>query len=377
MKRLPRASLDFDGFDLLAHYAQGRRLSLRDGATIDRFLADIREANERRLRNDAFVHGRRVEAMFESVVASLGRVVLIKQEDTGEAFYSGAEVKAPDFRVVAENGDLLLIEVKSHYQKGSGLAAQIESIDYLDKLQRYATITKSELLFATYWTRWNMWTLVSRSAFEGNGPKVRLSMKSAWCSNQMSRVGDRLICTRPPLRFRIHVKEVERRGDVHTVLIEKVELLSEDRVLVDPCERELASLFVLYGGWQEEQDVRTSADGAFLWIDHVLAPSEDRRRQDEHGFEMIGALSAMLSREFRNATATDDRVDHVRHEVKPGRIARLLPEDLPSGGELPLWILEQRPSPPEDVASPPETKMQPGARGTSVARRPRRKKKRR
>lgn len=340
MKRRSRDILAFDSFDLLAQYAQGRQLSLRDNATIDRFLADIRDANERRLSNDAFVHGRRVEAMFESIVASLGRVALLKQEDAGEMFYTGPELVMPDFRVVTEAREQFLIEVKNHYQKLATFSGQMERIDYLDKLSRYAALTGAHLLFATYWTQLNLWTLVTRAAFQVDGAKAILSMEAAVTENEMFRLGDRFIGTRAPLRLRLHVHEVERCGNERTVIIDNVELLSEDRLLAEPVETELAMFLLLNSRWEEEQEVHATPEGAFQCIEHVYSPPLEQRQQDSKGFEMVGPLSSMLSNEYRTATAKDDRVESVRHEVRPGRVAQLLPDDYHDGhSSLPIWLM--------------------------------------
>jgi hypothetical protein len=59
-----------------------------------------------------------VQTMFRSLVTNLDSVQLIKEEDAGECYYkSSDEILIPDFRIVTDKGDPLLIETKNHFTK--------------------------------------------------------------------------------------------------------------------------------------------------------------------------------------------------------------------------------------------------------------------
>jgi hypothetical protein len=87
MKRMKRDPMRFDVFGALAHFASKHRLSIRDDESVTRFLDAVQGTTTGSLKNDAFVYGFRVQAMFETVVASLGKVKLLKQEDAGTAYF--------------------------------------------------------------------------------------------------------------------------------------------------------------------------------------------------------------------------------------------------------------------------------------------------
>src|SRR5258708_13520035 len=100
--------------------------------------------------------------MFEGLVVGLGQVKMIKQEDAGSAYADNQELKIPDFRIVLADGSRLLVEVKNFYQKDGSEEFSL-SEKYLAGLQRYADLDHSLLAVATYWVRWNIWTLLPSS----------------------------------------------------------------------------------------------------------------------------------------------------------------------------------------------------------------------
>lgn len=204
MKRLSRDPLRFDAFNLFATYGEKASISLKDPASVDGFVRTMREAADRALSQEAFLFGQRTEAPFERIVAGLGGCRLLKREDVGDVFHGfDSEVQPPDFRVVLNDGQQLLIEVKNFYQGQPPKREQRERTSYLDSLVAYAEAMKCELRVATYWVRWNRWTLVPVGAFRRGEKWSTLSMRDAICANEMNRLGDILVGTRWPLRFRI------------------------------------------------------------------------------------------------------------------------------------------------------------------------------
>lgn len=347
MKRSKDDPVRIDLIDLLARWAAQGKRPIRDDETISAFLEDVRKAAADRLSNDVYVYGKRTEAMFETVVASLGEVQLLKQEDMGLSYHTGPDIKVPDLRVVTKEGEQLLIEVKNHRVE-EGFEPVRQKCEYLDKLARYSELVKAELLMAIYWSRWNRWSLVPIAAFVRTGQYATLSMTDAFLHDQMIRLGDRLIGTRAPLRLRMMVKPAPTQpvsaenGRVVTIM--HVEILSEDRVLTDDSEKRLATFFLLEGGWQATTIVTKEEDGEYETLEIEMTPElHDGKPLNDQGFEFLDALSGMISRQFQGSTSAEGIVSAIRTEFKPGEIRRLLPDDRPTGGPLPLWIMHVQP----------------------------------
>src|SRR5437016_571334 len=116
LQRLPREPLRFELLNALRDFGETSRLSLNDPSTEESFLAVLRESMRRELANTSTLHGISAQTMFRSLVASLGKVQLIKDEDQGDA-YSADNIAVPDFLIVLRGGRRLLVEVKSYHQR--------------------------------------------------------------------------------------------------------------------------------------------------------------------------------------------------------------------------------------------------------------------
>lgn len=81
-------------FDLLASVAVFAR---RNGIALD---------------NPTLIHSSRVERVFEATVLSLGGFKLLKTEDVGRV-HAAETLRAPDFRIVLDDGEQWLVEVKN------------------------------------------------------------------------------------------------------------------------------------------------------------------------------------------------------------------------------------------------------------------------
>lgn len=341
MKRIRRDPVRFDVFAALAHHSFQHGLSIRHNGTVTGFVNAVRDTTLGSLSNDAFVFGFRTQAMFETVIASLGKVQLLKQEDAGAGYYGGdADLAVPDHRIVLNNGTQLLVEVKNFHQAG-GTDFYVEEFEYLRRLDAYATMTRSELLIAVYWSGWNIWTLVPSAAFTVDGKKATLELEAAFKQNQMSRIGDQMIGTRWPLRIRLEVEELGNRGAERQLLIRDTLLYSEDRILTDPVTKRLAMFLMLNGGWHEDT-VLIHAESKLTAIEFHYAPEEQARTQAEQGFDIVGSMSSMISRFFREATVVEDEVARLQVDFTPGEFGQLVPEDYDFKGHgLPLWQFTQ------------------------------------
>src|SRR5712692_4020072 len=176
MKRLPRDPIRFDMINAFADFGRKEKVSLRDTTVADGFVQRTRASIERSLSNEQFLQGIRTELMFESLVASLGAVDILKQEDSGEIYVSDETFRVPDFRLVLADGSQMLVEVKNFFQKADATQSFELDGNYLEGLVRYAKAMSSNLQLAIYWARWNIWTLVPPEVFTNAGMKRTLDM---------------------------------------------------------------------------------------------------------------------------------------------------------------------------------------------------------
>ncbi|MGE5736358.1 MAG: hypothetical protein ACM34E_14795 [Acidobacteriota bacterium] len=299
------------------------------------------------MSNPQYLHGKRTEALFEMVVASLGSVQLIKQEDTGDVFYvADGDIEVPDFRVVLSDGQQCLIEVKNYYQK-NGFAEYRLKKPYVDDLVAYARIMGCRLLFAVYWTRWNTWTLTDARRLERTGEKYTLNLADAHVYNLMTLLGDKMIGTRKPIRLRFAVDLVRRSkegaSERQTLRIRSSQVFSEERVLTAMDERRFAMFLAFHGEWEETRREEFDESGAVTAVNFEYLPRDERDTEEKQGFSQIGTLSGMLSREYALKTIRDGRVANVKGRFQPGRAGTLVPEHR-ADSRLPLWVLVQEAS---------------------------------
>jgi hypothetical protein len=336
-----------------------RDVPLNESQRVEEFITGVRTALTSSLENSSRLHGLRVQNMFEAVVVALGEVRLIKLEDAGTYFFDedlGA-VRPADFRIVTKDGEHLLVEVKSLRPSG-GLVAGMPTAD-LEAQQRYANLTGGRLLVAHYWSDLNEWTLVDSNVFARDGHNARLDFAEAMMANEMVRIGDARLGTRPPLRLTLKANANEPRAT--SVLsatetrfgftIEAAIVSCEDRELVNPLERRLAQFMLMFGQWELAQHVERDEVG--VTAVHWIAQPEPSDRQfgqvQAQGFAWIGSLASMYSTQFNLATLRDDRsVSRLRSRLTPGILKQLVPDDYWDRDDrrLPLWRFN---------VSPPET----------------------
>lgn len=300
------------------------------------------------LSRESTLHGWRAQKLFEAVVVELDRVQLITFRDIGST-WSRDPVKRPDFEVVSETGERLMVEIKNVAPgRTTDSCSQGEVVD----LERFADLADARLLFAHYWTTLNVWTLVDRSVLSCERRRCSLSLETAMLANEMSFLGDRMLATTSPLTMRLVADKGQPRSlrpsgpgtreGVFTVA--DVQLLVGDRAITDAQERELAFFMMFYGGWELEEPANLDAAGEIESVDWRFSAIDDDRSPEEH--RLVGALSSLYSTAFNLATLRDGRVIRLRHEPAPGALSALVPEDYWSRGDrvLPLWQFEVRPA---------------------------------
>ncbi len=96
----------------MAVFARKNGIKLNDPTLVDRFMADAAPRLREALADPALIHGSRVERLFEATVLSLGQFKLLKTEDVGRV-HAAETLRAPDFRIVLDDGGQWLVEVKN------------------------------------------------------------------------------------------------------------------------------------------------------------------------------------------------------------------------------------------------------------------------
>lgn len=345
MKRIPRDPIAFDLINAFAEFGRVENISIHSPNATDGFVERERASISRSLSNAALLHGIRTERMFEAMVASFGGVEILKQEDAGEIYAPDEVLSVPDFRLVMADGSQMLVEVKNFYQ-GADTTEPFElERDYLDGLIRYSRAMKCDLMFAIYWTKWNIWTLVRDAVFQSRDDKRILNMPEAMKANHMARLGDYSLGTRFPLSLvmcadRSKPRSIDDNGE-GTFTISSVEINCAGRLVTDPVEKRIATYLMFFGKWEYQTKPRVVGDQLEA-IEHFWVPRVDNKQ----GFEIVGSLSELFCSFYKNATQNEGLVGALRLDVTPGAWGNLIPRNY-SGKALPLWRFVLQPSPPD------------------------------
>ncbi|MFI0265871.1 hypothetical protein [Streptomyces luteogriseus] len=320
----------------------------------------ISDALGESLGNISRLQGWQTQYAFEAVVVALGSVRLIKTEDSGLFYFDDADgdLQPPDFRIVLKDGTQLLIEVKN--VAPNGLETKVRVKD-MTTTQNYAEVTGGRLLYAHFWSRMGMWTLVDPSVFNRVESQQRLSFIDAVKANEMqSLLGDGMLASEPPLTFSVKMKPEEEKlagDDWRALTIGGVELRSAGRVITDPDEQRLAWFLVWHGDWDETTETHVDDQGRVERVDFIYAPETDddgARQIAEQGFAFFGPLSKLYTLRFLDSITTDEGgIRALREEPEPALLAQLVPEDYWAREDrvLQIWRFRQFPA-KEDAESP-------------------------
>lgn len=129
IQRLERDPIRFDVIDLFDAIGRSRKYEIGNindnKAFVELVSKSLADTN-----TPSMIYGRRTEAMFSYVAASLGKCLLIKKEDSGDVFAHDGSILLPDYRLVLENNRQLLVEVKNYRQKKPHAEYSLKS-DYM------------------------------------------------------------------------------------------------------------------------------------------------------------------------------------------------------------------------------------------------------
>jgi len=344
LHRLDRSQTELDLLDLLTRIDTGDASDLpvthRD--RVDSIASALRGGMASVLGKESILHGWRVQNLFAEVVAALGTVQLLKSEDVGDCYFSGAKPKPADFRIRSADGRLMLTEVKNVYGRHR-LPSLVLSQGELQGLNRYASLAGADdVTVAAYWANLNLWTLVSLAAFSPDGDRSVLTVSDAMKGNRMAELGDLHIGTKSPLTLTMQAddpKPLNEAGEA-AFTVGSVEIHCDGHLIPDEQEQRIAIQLMLHGNWSAEEEAIVE-DGRLAAIRFTCSPEvSDQERQ---GFDFVGSLSSMYSAGFNHRTLGEDgAVRELASSVSPGSLGTLIPEGY-SGEALPLWRFKQQP----------------------------------
>lgn len=346
MKRLPRAPEKFDALELYSAISREQGYKIGVGDDLESFQQRIGAALKATLQNPNILHGKRVEAMFAYVLGALGRCKYVKQEDGGAVFASTEEFEIPDYRVVTNEGELLLIEVKNFHMKELDSRFLLQR-SYLRKLSAYAEMNRARLKVAIYLSRVNKWILLSPESFLEDGRRVYIDLPHGMARNEMTTLGDRTIATLPPLSIEFSGDPDDERAIVQpdgtaVFTIRQVQMKCAGKIITREEEQRIAFYLIRYGRWSKNEAPATLVDGRLKSFAFVSAPDEEP--MDGQPFHMLGDLSSMISSAFRELTEGDDGVSSLDVKYDPTFFELRIPEGY-KGDALPLWQFVIQPNP--------------------------------
>lgn len=319
------------------------RLSLSDKGFVKKVGGRIRRLIEQARANPAYVHGRRTELMFGYLAASLGACKAIKREDAGELISLGdADVLIPDYRLLLRDGSQQLVEVKNCHHADGSKELRLREGD-VARLRAYADLFGLPLRFAIYWSRWHLWSLITEDDMRLTDSKYRTSLVEALASNRMLEIGDFHLATTPPATLRIladprRPREVGPDGRV-TFTIGDIKMFAADIEVTAREERDLLLYMIFYGNWIEREPEAHIIDGRLAHVDFVYEPTEPGPDQP---FDLVGAMSSMVSNQYLNMTTHGTDVTRLAPSVAPDRLGRRRPGRV-ADMTLPLWVFILRP----------------------------------
>jgi hypothetical protein len=351
-------------FDLLAsasEFARESGIPLNDPTFVESFLAAAKARLEAALADSTLLHGSRAERLFESTVLSLGHFMLLKTEDGGRV-HSARRCRAPDFRVVLDDGEQWLVEVKNVRCEDPFKQRTTMSAAYVASLEAYSRAVGSPLRIAIYWSRWSLWTIIAPDTFRRRDGGLSVRMRDALMVNEFVRLGEVSIATRPPLRFVLRAdrekpRTVNAAGEARFV-IGSVHIFSGEVELLDARDRRLAEILFFYGDWPMEGPFAVLEGDQLIGAEYVAEPPEPSNQ----GFDGIGWASRIFSRYFAIRTMEGDAVIQLRADAVPEWFAPLA--SWPFGeSKLPLWLISVRPSP--EALEAAQKSLDVSARGKS------------
>lgn len=328
---------------MLDDFAKSEGISINDEMVLDKFIKHLSDAIQRHRDNPIRIYGFRVESMFAHIAAALGKSQILTEEDSGAFFSIEENVRRPDFRLITTDGDQLFIEVKNFHPKDSMSPFPLKS-SYLSSLQRYADAFNLPLKIATFWSVWNLWTLVDATHFSSKGEDYFITMPDAMKKNEMNLLGDHMVGTVPPLSLRLYTdtnkpRSVDKNGKVHFT-IGKAAMYADGQEITDEFEKKLVWFFMLHGKWNKVDQPAEIKNGLLEYTEFSVSPEQFDKNQ---GFAMIGFLSQLITSNYKFLTSPEGEILQLTPKQQPDQLSVLIPPDY-KAKVLKLWRFHVQPN---------------------------------
>lgn len=329
MIRTDRNPMKFEGFNLFSIFTALNNLPIHGQESLSKFRESVENQIKDSISNPAFINGQITESMFEHLVRSLGCCKLIKKEDSGVIHGCDNTIKIPDFRLVLNDGNEFLVEVKNHYKGFQPFKIQSK---YLEKLLCYSNLMNRELKFAIFWSEANLWVLVSPSIFDKEEYKYVLPIDKALKKNEMRILGDLMIGLFTSfLTLKIGADKnkprlIKKNGGADFT-IGSVEFFSERGKIEKIDEKTIAEYLILYGNWEEKLKVNTSGE-LLESIEFTYTPNKEELERNDHIFP-TAFLSCMFSKFFKNMTKEGEKLKTLNLDIIPDYL-NLIPKNYQS-----------------------------------------------
>lgn len=351
-KRIKRNPTKFETLDLYRMAAVKEGYSFSDPDNSHKFITKVEEEFNKAKSSSTTLHGLKTQALFEYVAASLGNCAVIKSEDSGDISTDVENLNVPDFRILLQNGQQFLVEVKNFHQGKAPDASYSFKKNYFEALYKYATLFKCDLKIAIYWVLWNSWTLIPYSRFKLEKDKYYISWHDAHFYNQMSLLGDFLVGTLPPLILKIMSNSsksriVKANGET-AFTIGDVEFYCGNNRIEDKFEQNLAFYFMNYSDWLTEEAEAHIQGSELIDIEFRTKPQE---LIPEQNFQLLGTMSQMISREFNAHTVKEGSIERLSPSLEPSALGVVIPKNY-KGKALKLWLLYIQPNDVDRVGTP-------------------------
>ncbi|CAK1816547.1 PD-(D/E)XK nuclease superfamily protein [Vibrio crassostreae] len=348
MKRLKRDPETFEPIELFSSIGLQYNYNLQNTADRDDFVQRVTASLTFAQQNQRVLFGKRVESSFPMVLGALGKVSLIKQEDSGTIFSSDNTINIPDYRVITDTGEQYLVEVKNCHSDNFEYEYPFRN-EYLASLQVYADMSKLPLKLAIYFSHFNQWVLLDPTSLIKKSKRCVTTFINAVAKNEMGTFGDLLIGTKPKLEFVI-VNDADNTGDIQdngetVILIKDVKLKCAGIEITDNTEKNIAFYLTRYGNWVESSVTPVVIDNR---VESIVFTFEPEDSSENNGFDSIGYLSSMISSAYREYTIEGDKVIAVDANVEPSQFNIGIPENYNSK-TLPLWRFQIQPNFETDI----------------------------
>ncbi|MCB0308279.1 MAG: hypothetical protein KDD48_02825 [Bdellovibrionales bacterium] len=256
--------------------------------------------------NPHVLHGMRAEKMFGYVARSLDGCDLIKNES--HEYYSPFSIQPPDYEMITKDKKRFFVEVKNNNEEFEFDSLPdnryIVNEKYLQKLIKYSELNGVELKFAIYWVKLGMWTLVPIDCFSVIKGRRFVTLETAILNNEMVLLNDRMIGIKPPLIFRVLTdpskpRVVSSNGEAKVNVL-GFEIFNGTTKITSRNDLQLCWFLIMNAVWkQQDPEASVTEKNDLQRFDFIFEPEEVTPDQ---GFEVVGSLSTLLSRQFNSMT---------------------------------------------------------------------------